>query len=189
VINYLEKTDKELFLFLNSLNHPYMDEIMLLVSNKFFWIPLYFLLLLLIIKKYGLKPLLIILPVAALIIAASDIVSTQLFKELIKRYRPCHNEDIRHLVHLPGNCGGLHGFISSHASNSFAIALITGLLLRGKVLYLMLLWALLVSYSRIYLGVHYPADILGGAILGSLLAWGGTDFMLKKLPPTSVGHQ
>lgn len=94
------------------------------------------------------------------------------FKDVFERLRPCHNPNIASLVHVVDGCGGKYGFVSSHASNSFALALFIGLLLRKHYKYflpLMVFWAALVSYSRIYVGVHYPADILGGAILGSLI--------------------
>lgn len=86
------------------------------------------------------------------------------------RLRPCHNPEIASLVHLVDGCGGQYGFLSSHATNSFALAWFTGLLYKRHYKYtlsLMLIWAALVSYSRIYVGVHYLGDILCGAILGS----------------------
>ena len=101
-----------------------------------------------------------------------DRISVMAFKDVFQRFRPCHNPDIANLVHLVDGCGGKFGFVSSHAANSFALALFTGLLLRKHYKYIlpiMLFWAALVSYSRIYVGVHYPGDILGGAILGTVI--------------------
>lgn len=101
-----------------------------------------------------------------------DRISVMAFKDVFQRFRPCHNPDIASLVHLVDGCGGKFGFVSSHAANSFALALFTGLLLRKHYKYIlpiMLFWAALVSYSRIYVGVHYPGDILGGAILGTVI--------------------
>lgn len=88
------------------------------------------------------------------------------------RYRPSHNFDLQGLVHLVnGYSGGLFGFVSSHAANSFGIAIFTALFLKNKWYWIfILLWAVLVSYSRIYLGVHYPADIIGGMVLGCFWA-------------------
>lgn len=104
----------------------------------------------------------------------ADQSSVKLFKDVFERLRPCHNPQIAELVHtLHGKCGGQFGFVSSHASNSFALAVFSGFLLRSKYKYIMpmmIFWAVLVSYSRVYVGVHYPADILGGAILGSVVA-------------------
>lgn len=117
------------------------------------------------------------------LIFLSDKVSVYLFKDVFLRYRPCHNLDISHLVHLVDGCGGKYGFVSSHAANTFALATYLGVVLKKhfpKMLLWMLIWAAVVSYSRIYLGVHYPADIVVGAILGVgiglLIA-----FSLKKL--------
>lgn len=108
-----------------------------------------------------------------LLLLVSDQTSVKLFKDVFERLRPCHNPQITDLVHtLHGKCGGQFGFVSSHATNSFALAIFYGFLLKSKYKYimlLMLLWASLVSYSRIYVGVHYPGDILGGAILGSVV--------------------
>jgi undecaprenyl-diphosphatase len=109
-----------------------------------------------------------------LLFLISDQSSVKLFKDVFERLRPCHNPQIAGLVHtLHGKCGGQFGFVSSHAANSFALAVFSGFLLRSKYKYLMiimLMWAALVSYSRVYVGVHYPADIMGGAILGSTIA-------------------
>jgi undecaprenyl-diphosphatase len=110
--------------------------------------------------------------ITALILLA-DQTSVHLFKNMFERLRPCHNPMITDFVHtVHGKCGGQFGFVSSHAANSFALAVFSGLLLKSKYRYflpLMVFWAAVVSYSRIYLGVHYPADVLGGAILGSIL--------------------
>jgi undecaprenyl-diphosphatase len=174
MLQYLKDLDQSLFLLLNGYHHPAADPLMLFISHKFTWLPLYVLLLWMIIREKGVRPLIWILPGIALMITVSDIVSTQLFKEVFQRLRPCHNEEIRHLIHLVKNCGGMHGFVSSHASNSFAIAVFAGILLKKnqpKLLLWLILWASLISYSRIYLGVHYPGDIIGGALLGAFLGW------------------
>jgi len=165
----VEKLDKELFLFLNQINSPVWDTIMWHISGKLQWIPLYLLLLVLLFKKYG-KDVWKVIIGAVLVIAIADQVSVKLFKEVFERYRPCHNLEIRDIVHIVNQkCGGKFGFVSSHAANSFAIAVYVGLLLRRKynrILVLLLSWAAIVSYSRVYLGVHYPMDILCGSILG-----------------------
>ena len=101
-------------------------------------------------------------------IIIADQSSVQLFKNTFQRLRPCHNEAISNLVHIVNNkCGGLYGFVSSHATNTFAFAVFTSLFFSKKYISLLLIfWALVVSYSRIYLGVHYPLDVIGGGILG-----------------------
>jgi undecaprenyl-diphosphatase len=137
-----------------------------------FWIPLYLFLIFLVAKKYGWKTLIVGLFIGFLFFV-SDRTSVVFFKDVFERLRPCHNPEISALVHtLNGKCGGQFGFVSSHATNSFALAVFSGLLFKleyKKLLPIMLFWAALVSYSRVYVGVHYPADILGGAILGSVI--------------------
>lgn len=166
------KLDQELFLFLNGLHADWLDPIMWWLSDKLIWAPLYLFILFLIIRKYQWKSVGILLSVAILI-AASDQLSV-LLKNTIERARPTHTEDLKGLIHTLNNYfGGPYGFVSSHASNSFALATFTSLFLSPFYKYYRIsafVWAALVSYSRIYLGVHFPGDILGGAILGILLA-------------------
>ena len=120
------------------------------------------------------KSLLLFIPMIALLITLSDQGSV-LIKIFFQRYRPCHNGIIADIVHLvKGKCGGQYSFVSSHASNCFAFAIFAGLLLKRKlkrVFIPLVLWASLISYSRIYLGSHYPADVFGGALLGIVLGY------------------
>ena len=152
---------------------------------------MYLLLLILIVRKSGWKFLLVILPVTALVITITDQLSVHLFKEVFKRYRPCHNEDIKNMIHLVKGCGGLYGFVSSHAANSFALAVLIGNCLKskwGNMIYFMIVWAVLVSYSRIYNGVHYPADIIAGGLLGILAGWGGYKITLWVCNKSKINH-
>jgi undecaprenyl-diphosphatase len=170
-MEWIEELDRSLFLLINGLHSQPMDEFMWFLSGKLGWIPFYLILLFFVIKKFGKQSWIILLAVAVLIVL-SDQTSVHLFKDLIKRYRPCHNLEIGELVHLVNNkCGGKYGFVSSHSANVFALATIIGLIFNRRALVLMFLWASLVAYSRIYLGVHYPLDVLGGAILGISLAY------------------
>jgi undecaprenyl-diphosphatase len=166
------KLDEALFLFLNGLHTPYLDHFMWWLSDKFIWIPLYAFIIYLIVRKYKWKSVGILLAVA-LLITASDQLSVWL-KFAIERPRPTHTEGLKEHIHTLNNYfGGPYGFVSSHASNSFALATFTSLFLspihKNYQIYAFI-WAFMVSYSRIYLGVHFPGDILGGAILGILLA-------------------
>ena len=108
-----------------------------------------------------------------LLIICSDQISSSVFKPLFERPRPCHNEAIKDLVYLPnGHCGGAYGFISSHSCNVFALASFITLLLKKhykKIALVMFTWATLVAYSRIYMGVHYPGDVIAGAAVGLII--------------------
>jgi undecaprenyl-diphosphatase len=159
--------DTQLFLFLNSIHSPFWDYIMAFVSGKLSWIPLYLLLIYFITRKYGWKTLWWLVAITLLVVA-TDQVSVGLFKNVFHRLRPCHNPEIQNLIHLVGGCGGQYGFVSSHAANTFGIAAFMSLLFKNKWVTISLLtWALIVSYSRIYLGVHYPGDVICGAFLGA----------------------
>lgn len=172
MIELLEKIDTKLFLFFNRNHSPFMDDVMRLVTHKFTWIPLYILLLFLVFRKVRSGTWMVMLSVAILIVL-SDQISVHLFKEVFERYRPCHNLLLKGQVHvLDGNCGGQFGFVSSHAANTFALFTFLSFLFRNRWFFLLMyVWASLVSYSRIYAGVHYPFDILGGMMLGMVLGF------------------
>jgi len=158
---------------LNGIHSPIWDIVFEWVTDKHSWIPFYILLVVITALKHKWKTVLIGIFIAVLILA-SDQISVHLFKNVFERLRPCHNSELTALVHIiNGKCGGKYGFVSSHAANSFATAVFVGLLLKNHYRFLMggmLFWAALVSYSRIYVGVHYPADVLFGGILGALIA-------------------
>lgn len=167
----IENIDIEITLFINSLHNFFFDSVMQFFSMKYVWIPLYLLIGVIIIKKYNRQAILIILLISFLILL-SDQLSVHLFKNVFERLRPCHNPYLIDKIRiLDGHCGGKYGFISNHSTNSFAIALFTALII-GKRSYtiLIIIWASIVAYSRIYLGVHYFFDVLVGALFGSLLA-------------------
>lgn len=167
--------DTELFLFLNGLHADWLDPIMIFISGKLTWLPFYLVLLFLLIKNYKKQSVLVIISIILLIIC-SDQISSSVFKTLFERPRPCHNEAIKDLVYLPnGHCGGAYGFISSHACNAFALAVFITQMLKqyySKIAWVMFVWASLVAYSRIYMGVHYPGDVLVGAVVGAIIGWG-----------------
>ncbi len=141
-----------------------------MITRKETWAPFYLIMIFYIIKNYRNKSILILL-FMALTILASDQISV-LIKETVQRLRPVHEPTIEHLVHNVFRKGGLHGFVSSHAANTFAIFIFTSRIFKNRSYFLLLLfWAVVVSYSRIYIGVHYPLDIIGGALLGWLLGW------------------
>ncbi len=170
-IDSIKNLDTQLFLFLNGKHNAFFDFVMLWVSDKFLWIPLYLFFAYLCYRHFGKRIWLIILA-TFLLILLSDQISNHVFKNNFLRFRPCHNIILEPYVHLNGDCGGTYGFVSSHAANTFALAMFLCLLFYKKIkrfgLYVFL-WAALVSYSRIYNGVHYPADVAVGGMVGSLI--------------------
>jgi undecaprenyl-diphosphatase len=167
----IEQFDTQLFLFLNSYHTPFCDQVMWLISSIPIWIPLYMAIIVALGLKYKRK-ILILLLIIILAVTLSDQISVA-FKKGFHRLRPCHEPALNGLVHIvKGKCGGQFGFISSHASNVFNAALLSLLLLRRRwFTYSILIWAAIVSYSRIYLGVHYPGDVICGSILGACIGW------------------
>jgi len=170
----LKEWDTQLFLYLNGKHNSFFDVVMYWASDKLFWIPFYIALLIIVIKHFKKRSILILLHIAALI-TASDQVSSNLIKNTVQRLRPSHKAAIQHLIHLSkAGAGGTYGFVSSHASNSFALFVFLSFILPAffrPLKYILLFWALLVGYSRIYVGVHYPGDVVCGALLGSILGW------------------
>jgi undecaprenyl-diphosphatase len=175
MIEKLIHWDMDLLLFLNSCNSPFFDDIMRYVSEPLTWIPAYILLLYFCIRYYKKQTFIIIL-FAAVLILITDQVSVQLFKNIFHRLRPSNEPQLEGLVHIVnGYKGGDYGFVSSHATNYFGLAVFFSVLLERNLRFFTissLLVAGLISYSRIYLGVHYPGDVICGAIMGSLIGFG-----------------
>ena len=182
----LQQIDSSIFMFFNGLHASWADILFYYISNRFVWIPLYLLLAFFLFRRYR-KKAWILLAAVVLSIFLSD-QSCNLIKRTVERPRPSHETELVGQVHLVSEPdgtlykGGPYGFPSSHAANAMALALIVvAFLTREKKLWtvLMLCWVLLVSYSRIYLGVHYPGDIVVGWCVGAL--WSGLIiFVLRR---------
>ncbi len=146
---------------------------MMTVSARFTWIPLYLLLLYIVFRQFGKHAWLVVI-MCLVAVALSDQLTSHLVKNLVMRYRPSHNALLIPKLHIVQDyMGGQYGFASSHAANTFAVACFIALIMPQKrvLISVLFLWAILVCYSRVYLGVHYPSDILGGAIIGSICAY------------------
>jgi len=171
-MDWLLQLDTRIFLAINGLHSETWDGIMWWISGKTTWWPFYLLLILFLgwKKRWQLAAMLLFI---ILMVTLADQSSVHLFKNVFQRLRPCHEPELQGVVHLVNNkCGGKFGFISSHAANTFGVALLVLLWIRKRwFTAIMLTWGILVGYSRIYLGVHYPGDVLAGAIWGAGCGW------------------
>lgn len=163
--------DEKLLLLLNRWHTPFFDQLMWMVSDKWVWVPLYVLLAGLIVRRYSWKGGLLCLLMIALAVAATDQTCASLLRPLVGRLRPSNPDNpISTAIHLVnGYRGGRFGFPSCHAANSFTLAVFVSCCFRRRRVTLsMLAWAMVVAYSRIYLGVHYPGDVATGMVAGCL---------------------
>ena len=173
MLEKLIELDKELFVYLNDMQSPFWDPIMVFASDKYVWVPFYLGLIGYVIWKYKRQSIPMLL-LAVLTIAMADSITSGIFKPYFARLRPCHDETLSDVINLVAGCGGKFGFMSSHAANAFGFAVFFNLILSDRYTIfkvILVVWAVVVSYSRIYLGVHFPGDVVGGAIVGSFAAY------------------
>ena len=194
MLKQLIHIDTEILLAINGWHAPWADTLMWIISAKATWIPLYVLLIGLLIWRYR-QPVptavkwlqrvpacVVMIVVIALAVGAADFIASGILKEWVARPRPTRVPELEGVLHLVnGYKSGRYGFVSSHAANTMACALLFSLIWRNKIATCgLMLWVAANCYSRMYLGVHYPLDILGGLIVGALVAWGAF-VMLKSL--------
>ena len=172
MLELFKQLDHQLFFFINSHYSAWCDQIVYGITHTFFWVPLYLYLIYKIAislkKRTGLC-----LVACAVLITLCDQFSAGLVKPWAQRLRPCQEPEIQHIVHVVGKYTGAYGFISSHAANTFGLAMFLWLLLRKQdsSIYLLFGWAASISYARVYGGVHYPSDVILGALSGIVWAW------------------
>jgi undecaprenyl-diphosphatase len=174
MLESIKNTEYEWFLWLNGFHTPFFDTLMYWISHRFTFIPLYVFLIYLVFKYIKNQPFQK-LAFIILSVGVSDRFTSGFMKPYFQRLRPCHDPIIGKFVHIVDGCGGQYGFVSSHAANSFALVMSFYLLFYHfkknnsyfkALVFLLFIWAIIVSYSRIYNGVHYPSDILVGGLIG-----------------------
>ena len=168
MLEKIRSLDTHLFIYLNSLGSPAYDNLWLIITKQVYWSPFFLLLAYLLYKKIGLKNLGIVVVFVALILFFCN-ESVELFKITFKRLRPCNNPEIKDIIRIVHQ-SNTFSFFSGHASNSMATMTFVFLILKNqyKYIFLIFLYPLIFAYSRIYLGVHYPSDILTGYVFGGL---------------------
>ncbi len=186
MLQQIIELDKEIFLFINQgLSNPVFDWLLPILRNPFTWSPLYLFIIIFFIKHYG-KLGVLIVACTLINFAVSDSISSQLIKKSVKRIRPCNDIEFKHDVNVRVRCGSGFSFTSSHATNHFAMAFFWIVLFKRRwkhTLWLGILWAALISISQIYVGVHYPFDILCGALLGMSIGL-INGYLFKRFVPT-----
>lgn len=175
---WLQNLDATVFYWINNLSsNAVFDFLLPLFREKLFWAPLYLFILVLVFQNYGKNKGAVVVIGLVAAVGLADFTSSTLIKKNVQRLRPCNEPALRETIVLRVSCGGGYSFTSSHAANHFAAAIFLGMLLGGRharpsrVWAGLVVWACSVAYAQVYVGVHYPADVLGGALLGAAIGW------------------
>ena len=186
MIDTLESIDRAIVLAVNSWNTPWLDEVMWWISARITWIPLYVLLFYLGLKNLQRNAFVYYLLSALIAVILADLISVYCFKEVFMRYRPSHNALLTNRLHFyeirPGEFykGGMYGFVSSHAANFFALAMVSGKVFQSRfpnLRHYVFAAAILICFSRLYLGVHYLSDLIAGGLIGSCIGYASYRFI------------
>ena len=181
--------DEQIFQLINgSWQNSFLDALLPYWRNKFFWMPLYMFIVSFFLINFRKQGAFLILAIG-LTVGTVDFVSSSIIKKSVKRLRPCNTEILKNEVHLLVHCGGGYSFPSSHAANHFAMAVMLFFTL-GKVLkrtkILLILWAASIAFGQVYVGVHFPLDVLMGSLLGIFIGLMGTFFITKSFPSLNL---
>ncbi|WP_431244113.1 phosphatase PAP2 family protein [Flavobacterium sp. P21] len=182
MLEKIQELDTNLFVYLNGLGSETYDKLWLIITSQLNWTPLFLLMFYLIYKKIGGKQTLYLLLFIAVLIAFTD-QTCNLFKHTFQRLRPCNNPELKSIIRIV-QVRTSYSFFSGHATNTMAVATFLFLVLKSRFKYLgfIFLWPLIFAYSRIYLGLHYPGDILAGYFFGAL--FGSLIYLVyRKLKP------
>lgn len=181
LLDKINQWDIEFISYVHQHHTPFWDDFMCFITEKYPWIPLYVIIIGYLLIKYKLKGLYIIASISGLVIL-SDYIASGISKPFFERLRPCHDSGIQHLLNSPCGCGAQYGFFSSHAANTFSLAGSMVMVFRkNKWIWLFMFWAAIISFSRVYTGVHYLSDIMMGGFTGTLWSVLYWYFMRDKL--------
>jgi len=195
MIEWLLGLDRTVFLSMNSFHFSALDKLMIFFSGQIIWLPILGLALWNAYKFFDRKIFWLFILFLLMTLIISDVTSSYIIKNLADRLRPCRELDLKELIYQFGQkCGGKYGFVSSHAANSLALVVFTMLTINFKNKWTRLFWFMpfIVSFSRIYLGSHYPGDILGGFVVGGfsglIFAWFFRELDANAPNPEKFSH-
>ena len=185
MLNQIMQWDHQLFYAINTgLGNAFFDVLMPILRNRYTWIPLYVFLVVFFLRSYKLNGLFLTLTLIA-VFAFADFTSASIIKKMVKRPRPCNEPTFVQEVKMRVDCGSGYSFPSTHATDHFAIALFLICIFYKKykfVIPVLLTWAFSIAFAQVYVGVHFPTDVLCGAIYGAIIGWAFAKFFTYKFP-------